>query len=119
MANKRDFKKAIEAVGASICEEMMTAYYNVKDADKNAIASSIQTVLSAIETAKDNANVYFDKGAKAFQDKGEYVKAKKEFFKTLFNKIHDDFAQQLDEAVKAFNKAIPQAVKDQNKELAS
>lgn len=119
MANKRDFKKAVEAVGASICEEMMTAYYNVKNADKNAIASAIQSVLSAIENAKDNANVNFDKGVKAFESKEQYSKEKKAFFKSLFDKIHAEYAEQLDQAVNAFNKAIPQKVKDQNKEAAN
>lgn len=116
MANKRDFKKAIEAVGSSICEEMMTAYYNVKDADKDVIASSIQSILAAVENAKNNANVYFDKGVKAFGSKEEYSKSKKAFFKSLFDKIHAEFAEQLDKAVKEFNKAIPQEVKNINKE---
>ena len=116
--NKREFKKAIDAVGASIIDEMMIAYYNVKDADKDAIANSASTVLGAIETAKDNANVYFDKGVKAFENKGEYEKAKKAFFKALFNKIHNEFSEQIDQAVKTFNNAIPQEVKEQNKTFA-
>lgn len=116
MANKRDFKKAVEAVGASIIEEMMLAYYNIKGADQAAIGNSINTVLKAIENAKDNANVYFDKGVKAFESEKEYSKAKKEFFKALFNKIHTEFSEQIDQAVKNFNQAIPQEVKDQNKE---
>ncbi len=119
MANKRDFKKAVEAVGSSVCEEMMTAYYNVKGADKNAIASSIQTILSAIENAKDNANVSFDKGAKAFEDKKEYKKEKNLFFKSLFNKIQAEFAEQLNLAVNNFNKAIPQEAKNLNKETSN
>lgn len=116
MANKRDFKKAVETVGVSICEEMMTAYYNVKGADKNAIANSIQMILTAVENAKDNSNVYFDKGAKAFENKKLYSKEKTIFFKSLFNKIHTEFAEQLDKAVKDFNQAIPKEVKEQNKE---
>lgn len=118
MANKKDFKKAVEAVGASIVGEMMVAYYNIKGADQAAIGNSINTVLKAIETAKDNANVSFDKGVKAFADVKEYSKAKKDFFKALFNKIHVEFSEQIDQAVKNFNKAIPQEVKNLNKEAA-
>ena len=39
MANKRDFKKSIDAIGGAICNEMMVAYYNIEGADKNAIAN--------------------------------------------------------------------------------
>ncbi len=118
MANKRDFKKAVDAVGASVIDEMMIAYYNVQNADKEAIANSVSTILGAIEKAKDNSNVYFDKGVKAFENKAEYAKAKKGFFKALFNKIHTEFSEQIDQAVKAFNNAIPQEVKEHNKIVA-
>ncbi len=119
MANKREFKKNIDAIGASVCEEMMTAYYNIEGADKKAIAASIENVLAAIEKAKDNANVFFDKGEKAFEDKKEYSKAKADFFKALFTKIENEFAEELNEAVKEFNKAIPAAEKAKNKEIAA
>ncbi len=53
MANKRDFKKSIDAIGGAICNEMMVAYYNIEGADKNAIASSIEKVLGAVVKAKN------------------------------------------------------------------
>lgn len=115
MANKREFKKYAEALGASVCEAMMVTYYNQPEADKEAIEKAIAKVLGATAAAKSNADVTFDKGHKAFASLGEYSKAKKAFFKQLFVKINDDFNKDIDEAIKMFNAAIPQSVKDAQK----
>ena len=49
----------------------------------------MQKVLCAIGRAKNNSNVTSDRGEKAFGDKKkEYVTAKKNFYKSLFDKIH-------------------------------
>lgn len=119
MANKREFKKYVEAVGASACDGMMEVYYTVGSAEKDIIAKAVEKVLCATAAATANANVFFDKGAKAFTDRKEYGKAKSDFFKKLFTKINADFTKELDEALKIFNGAIPQNVKDQNKVIAA
>ena len=119
MANKRDFKKSVDAVGASICEEMMIAYYNVENADKDSIANAIEIVLAAVSKSKNNSNVIFDRGVKAFGERKEYSLEKKRFFKALFNKIESEFAEEVNEAVKIFNNAIPSEVKAKNKEIAT
>lgn len=119
MPNKREFKKYADALGASVVEEMMVAYYNVEGADRNAIAKAVGKVLQAIEEAKDNSNVYFDRGVKAFPDPKEYSKAKREFFRALFNKIESDFGAKIDDAVKDFNAALPESYKAAQKEAAN
>ena len=119
MANKREFKKYVEAIGASACEAMMSTYYNVEGADKEAIIKAIEQVLGAVGADRSNANVTFDKGVKAFENLKEYSKAKKEFDKKLFVKISDDFTTQLDAALKIFNAAIPQNVKDEYKKAVA
>ncbi|MBD5176949.1 MAG: hypothetical protein HDT05_06025 [Bacteroidales bacterium] len=119
MPNKREFKKYADALGASIVEEMMVSYYNVEGADKKAIAEAVGKVLGAIETAKNNANVYFDRGPKAFADHKEYAQAKRQFFRSLFNKIESDFGAQVDDAVKQFNAALPESYKAAQKEAAN
>lgn len=115
MANKREFKKYVEAIGSSTCEAMMETYYNVKGVDKEAIEKAIEKVLGAIGAAQSNSNIYFDKGVKAFANPKEYSYEKKIFFKKLFDKISVDFNKEIDEALKIFNAAIPQEVKEQQK----
>lgn len=119
MANKREFKKYVEAVGASVCEEMMLAYYNVEGVDKDLIAKAIEKTLGAVARAKNNANVFFDRGARGFEDRKAYCKAKENFFKALFNKIETEFNTQINEALKDFNEALPAEVKAANKESAN
>lgn len=119
MASKREFKKAVESLGAGLCQEMMTAYYNIDNVDRNVVAAAIEKVLAAVSKAKDNSNVYFDKGHKAFDSHMAYSKAKEEFFKSLFNKIDSEFASELNAALKMFNSALPAEVKEQNKEAVA
>lgn len=115
MANKREFKKGVDAIGTSVCDEMMAAYYNIEGVDRKAVSDALEKVLVAIGNAKDNANVFFDKGPKAFEDRKAYAKAKAAFFKSLFVKINKDFANELDAALKQFNAAIPASIKAENK----
>lgn len=115
MANKRDFKKYVEAVGASACEAMMSTYYNVEGVDKKEVEKAIGRVLGAVGTARANVNVHFDKGVKAFGNAHEYSKGRNVFYKKLYAKISDDFMKELDAALKVFNAAIPAKVKEDNK----
>jgi hypothetical protein len=119
MANKREFKKYADAVGASACEAMMTTYYTVEGADKKAISDAIEQVLCAVAAARSNADITFDKGVKAFDSLADYSKAKKDFYKKLFVKVNDDFAKDLDKAIKAFNAAIPAQAKEENKKAVA
>ncbi len=118
MANKRDFKKYSEALVASICEEMMFVYYNDDNADKDKIAKAIEILLGAAAKAKSNANVFFDKGMKAYADHKEYSKAKKAFFQALFKKIDSELTADIDEALKLFNSSLSKEQKEANKTLA-
>ncbi len=119
MPNKREFKKYADALGSSVINEMMIAYYNVEGADKKAIADAVSKVIGAIEEAKDNANVYFDRGEKSFADHKEYAVAKRKFFRALFNKIENDFSAKVNEAMKEFNAALPESYKEAQKEAVN
>lgn len=116
MENKREFKKYVEAVGASVVEEMMFVYYNEKGVDQDAIEKAIARVLGATAAAKSNANVCFDRGMRSFGNQVEYSKAKRQFFKALFKKISTEFAGEVNGAVNDFNAALPEDVKKANKE---
>lgn len=119
MANKREFKKYVDALGASVIDEMISAYYNVAGADKDKIAKAMEQVLGAIGKAKNNANVFFDKGPKAFESMKEYAQAKDKFFKALFDKIETEFSEDVNGALHTFNDALPADEKARNKELAA
>lgn len=118
MANKREFKKYVEAVGDSACASMVDVFETVENIDKAKVADAVEKVISAVAAAKSNADVTFDKGVKAFANLKEYSKAKQDFYKSLFKKVNDDFYNDLDEALKLFNSAVPEEVKQENKEAA-
>ena len=116
--NKRDFKKYVESIGNSACKSMVDIFESGKNPDQTKVTNAIEKVLSAVETAKSNADVTFDKGVKAFNNIVEYSKAKKAFYKQLFKKIYDVFYNDLEEALKEFNAGVPEEVKEENKATA-
>ncbi len=115
MANKREFKKYVSNLSSSICQDMMTAYYNIENIDVNGIDNAIIKVLEATEVAILNSNVKFDKNQSAFENAHQYNKEKQSFYKSLFNRIHKDYLNTIKEAIHIFNESIPQATKDSNK----
>lgn len=119
MANKRDFKKYTDAVGAMLVEEMLYAYSTIEKADKEAISAAVGQVLQAVEDARHHSNIYFDRGQKSFDDNKQYAAEKHRFFKALFNKVENEFNASVDEAIKKFNSAIPEEVKKALKESAN
>ena len=119
MANKREFKKFVDALGAAVIDEMISSYYNVAGADRDKIAKAMEIVLGAIGKAKNNANVTFDRGEKAFSDAKEYSAAKQAFFRSLFDKIETEFNEEVNAALKLFNEALPAEEKARNKEAAA
>lgn len=119
MANKREFKKYVDALGASVIDELVSSYYNVEGVDRDKITQAIEKVLGAVGRSKSNSNIKFDRGPKAFDNIEEYSKAKKAFFVALFDKIDTEFDESINQAVKLLNEAIPASVKAQNKEIAN
>lgn len=117
MANKRDFRKYVGEVVNNICQDMMMAYYNIENVDINAIDEAIIDVLKAGEFALAQSNVKFDRTIKGFNSPKEYSNEKAKFYRTIFNKIHKEFAEAIADALKKFNAAIPQEIKDRNKQL--
>lgn len=118
MSNKREFKKSVEAVGAALIDEFMIAYCNMEGIDKERVQKAVMLILGATAEAKNNANVFFDKGRSSFEDAREYSRAKHQFFTALFNKITDDFNAAVSESLKEFNAAVPESVRKQNQEAA-
>lgn len=118
MANKREFKKYVDVLAASVMDEMVSAYYNVANVNQDKIAEAVKLVLGAVGKAKNNANVFFDKGRKAFEDADAYAKAKQTFFRALFDKIETEFNEEINAALKVFNSALPAEEKARNKEAA-
>ena len=113
--NKRDFKKYVESIGNSACASMVDICENYTDVDQEKAANAVEKVISAVAAAKSNADVTFDKGVKAFDSIVEYSKAKRVFFRQLFNKIYEDFYKELEVALKEFNSGVPEEVKVANK----
>ena len=115
MANKREFKKYVNAVCESIINDMMTAYYHVEEVDKTAVEAAVADILMATENAILKSGIKFDKTASAFDTEFAYHNAKRNFFKSLYRKINKESTHNVTAAIKKYTAAIPASLKDANK----
>lgn len=107
MANKREFKKSIDALSSAIVDEMMISYYNVETADKDKIIQAITKIIASAEKARRSANRLFGKKIREFETVEAYLKAKSAFEKDNFDKAVADYNDALGEALKLYNEAMP------------
>lgn len=107
MANKRQFKKSVDALSSALVNEMMASFYNEKEADHNKINEAIQKIAAAMVKARKNSNILFGKALKEFADMAEYNKAKAQFTKEKYDKAISDYNDALGEALKAYNEGMP------------
>ena len=107
MANKREFKKSVEALTSALVDEMMASYYNVKEADRDKIATAITKVVAAMEQAKRDSNALFGKKLKEFENISAYNKAKSKFIKAQYEAAVEKYNNALGEALKAYNEGMP------------
>ncbi|MBD5231705.1 MAG: hypothetical protein K2M14_02650 [Muribaculaceae bacterium] len=115
MANKREFKKYINTVCDNIVSDMTYASYTIEGADKAAIDDAVISILKAGAEAIMKSNVKFDKTRRAFDNEHAYTEEKEKFFKALYRKVNKEFADAINEAIKKFNAAIPEAAKQAQK----
>lgn len=113
MANKREFKKSLEALTAALVDEMSVNYYIAKAEDRDLISSAITKVLGAMEEAKIESNKVFGKGIRDFENIKAYNEAKKQFNKEVFNNAVSKFNDAVSEALKDYNKAVPAPSKEE------
>lgn len=107
MANKRDFKKSVEALSSALVDEMMASYYNVKEADREKISSAISRIISAMGKAKKDSNKLFGKGVKDFESMAAYNQAKALHNKEKFKNAIAEYNNALGEALKSYNEGMP------------
>ncbi|MCH5217201.1 MAG: hypothetical protein J1F07_01385 [Muribaculaceae bacterium] len=107
MANKREFKKSVEALSSALASEMMASYYNEKEADRGKISLAIAKLASAMGQAKQHANQLFGKGVKDFENLAAYNKAKAAHTKTKYQEAIAKYNEALEEALKAYNEGMP------------
>lgn len=115
MANKREFKKSVEALCAALVDEMSMSYYMAADKDRDLISEAITKVLNAMEVARKDSNVLFKKGVRDFDNIAAYNEAKKKFYKENYDNAIAKFNDSIGEALKDYNKAIPETEKEANK----
>lgn len=91
ITSKRDLKKHIRRIEEEVSMVVIpAAYYSNLMDEKQAEEALTQLAKLTIE-ATNRLNISFDKKAAAFPSMDAYKKAKREYFKTAYNKALTDY----------------------------
>ena len=107
MANKREFKKSVEALTSALVDEMMASYYNENEADREKLSQAMAKVVTAMGKAKKEVGVLFGKGAKEFENLAAYNRAKAKHTKEKYASAIKGYNDALAEALKVYNEGMP------------
>lgn len=107
MANKREFKKSVDALSSALVNEMMASLYNVKEADTLKLNEAISKIAQAMVAAKKDTSKLFDKGLKDFNNLSEYNAAKAKHTKEKYKEAIAKYNEALGEALKSYNEGMP------------
>lgn len=116
MANKRQLKKQIRYTCGDMAAELLCAcacYDGFDDAQVSEIIGKIAAL--QVDSLK-NISFGFDKNHKSFDNAADYNKARAAYNRAAYRKLRADFLDSVKAIVKEMNAAMPQAVKDENKQ---
>lgn len=114
MANLRDLKKEVRYICGDLAGECMLAAHYVKGVNPDEMARIVGKIASLQQSALRNVSFSFDKTPSDFENKAEYRKARRVYFKKAFASFHEKMLEKVTEIVKEMNAVLPQAVKDAN-----
>lgn len=111
MANKRNLKKYVRYTCGALASEILlarAAFPTIQRKDVHAILSDIALLQSATIT---KASVSFDKKCSDFENRGQYNKARSEYYKLAYAKLFEQFNEGIENIVKKMNSALPAEVR--------
>ena len=116
MANKRQIKKRIQYVCGQMAAELLLAQFivsGIKDEDVNRIVCNIAALQSE---AIGHVSVSFDKVPRDFDNRSEYNKARRRYYRAAFAHLRQEMYEKANAILKKINSEVPA---DQRKLLAS
>lgn len=118
MANKRDLKKEVRYICGGLATECLLAADYVKGVDRNVMRAIVGKIAALQANALQGVSFSFDKVASDFDSVADYNKERRAYYKAAFDSFRKKFNTRVQEIVKEMNAALPQEIKDANKEAA-
>jgi DNA relaxase NicK len=119
MANKRTLKKQIHYACGDLAAENIMARHLLPGVNNDAVNLIINDIAELQVNSLARVSFFFDKTKKNFDNEHEYRKARKNYFKKAYNKLAEDFNNNVAEIVKAMNASLSKEAKEANKEAAN
>ncbi len=107
MANKRQLKKAIQAACGQIAGQCIYAEDNFENADLQAWDNIIVNVALLQDDAVKRVSVSFDKTPRDFENRAEYNKARRAYFKEVEKALAKHMHTETEKVVEAMNALMP------------
>ncbi len=118
MANKRDIKKQIRFVCGEVAFNCMLAEECFNDVDSQKMYEIIMKVAALQHHSTENLSFSFEKTPRDFDNRAEYNKAAREYYKAAYKSFVEEFNKKLQDIVKEMNALLSPAQREINKQAA-
>lgn len=113
--NKRVLKKEIRRICGSLAGECVVAKLTIPGVNPEAFNKIIYHLADLQQSAIRLISVDFPQSPKDFANNGEYLKARRDYYKKSFGTLKANFNKRVAELVKEMNAALPAEAKEANK----
>lgn len=115
MASKRKLKKQIHYACGDMAAETILASHFIEGFDRKIAEGLVSQIAQLQIETLSRCSFNFDHSPRDFENRAEYNRARRAYFKAAFKQLRNDFTARAQEIVHAMNQALPQAVRDQLK----
>lgn len=102
-----------------MAESMMLIAYNNEGVDLDKVDEAVARLLAGANSVIDRSNTFFGRKFRDFESREARDAERKAFFADLFRGLKADFTSEMNEALKIFNSALPESLREQNKNLVN
>ncbi len=112
MASKRNLKKQIRNICGDLAAECAMAIQYAPMVDEEKMSDIISRVAGLQENTLARVSFSFDKSERDFDNRHQYIQAKKAYYKVAYCKLVADFNNAVEKMVDDMNAAMPKAPKE-------
>lgn len=109
MAKIRNFKKAVRYLASDLASETLLATEFVKGFDRAKTPDLIEKIAKLQAGALGKTKFAFDKTPRDFENKAQYNKAKRKYYREAFEKLNATVKDEAVKIVDEMNAAMPKA----------
>ena len=107
MANKRRLKKNIHAICGDIASECAVTAAYIQGSDEKRLSEAIVKTAALLSDSMERLSISFDHTPKDFENKAEYNKARRTYYRKAYKAFSESFEKEVLEILHELNSSLP------------